>query len=154
MSIHICRLNFGQNFFEKGRRLADRNRCEFKLGPVSVTGTCLPIRRSPDQTNPGRDHAPKSTANAKRGQFPICPGEYAATGSDATGQGHRQRQFPFAAIVGCIDFRASNELIFDQGIGSPTVDSNYPFSCTRAGRNLKPINCAVVLIAYIGVFFY
>ena len=26
-------------------------------------------------------------------------------------------QFPFAAIVGCIDSRASNELIFDQGIG-------------------------------------
>jgi carbonic anhydrase len=31
----------------------------------------------------------------------------------ATGSG----QFPFAAIVGCIDSRASNELIFDQGIG-------------------------------------
>jgi len=26
-------------------------------------------------------------------------------------------QFPFATIVGCIDSRASNELIFDQGIG-------------------------------------
>ena len=31
----------------------------------------------------------------------------------ATGDG----QFPFAAIVGCIDSRASNELIFDRGIG-------------------------------------
>jgi len=31
----------------------------------------------------------------------------------ATGNG----QFPFATIVGCIDSRASNELIFDQGIG-------------------------------------
>mgnify|MGYP001814337988 FL=1 len=31
----------------------------------------------------------------------------------ATGSG----QFPFATIVGCIDSRASNELIFDQGIG-------------------------------------
>jgi carbonic anhydrase len=31
----------------------------------------------------------------------------------ATGSG----QFPFATIVGCIDSRVSNELIFDQGIG-------------------------------------
>jgi len=31
----------------------------------------------------------------------------------ATGDG----QFPIAAIVGCIDSRASNELILDQGIG-------------------------------------
>ena len=42
----------------------------------------------------------------------------------ATGGG----QFPFAAIVGCIDSRASNELIFDQGIGdifSARVAGNF-----------------------------
>ena len=42
----------------------------------------------------------------------------------ATGAG----QFPFAAIVGCIDSRASNELIFDQGIGdifSARVAGNF-----------------------------
>ena len=42
----------------------------------------------------------------------------------ATGDG----QFPFAAIVGCIDSRASNELIFDQGIGdifSTRVAGNF-----------------------------
>jgi carbonic anhydrase len=32
---------------------------------------------------------------------------------EATGNG----QFHFAAIVGCIDSRVPNELIFDQGIG-------------------------------------
>ena len=42
----------------------------------------------------------------------------------ATGGG----QFPFATIVGCIDSRASNELIFDQGIGdifSARVAGNF-----------------------------
>ena len=42
----------------------------------------------------------------------------------ATGSG----QFPFATIVGCIDSRASNELIFDQGIGdifSARVAGNF-----------------------------
>lgn len=42
----------------------------------------------------------------------------------ATGDG----QFPFAAIVGCMDSRASNELIFDQGIGdifSARVAGNF-----------------------------
>lgn len=42
----------------------------------------------------------------------------------ATGGG----QYPFAAIVGCIDSRASNELIFDQGIGdvmSARVAGNF-----------------------------
>ena len=37
-------------------------------------------------------------------------------------------QFPFATIVGCIDSRASNELIFDQGIGdifSARVAGNF-----------------------------
>ena len=59
----------------------------------------------------------------------------------ATGQG----QFPFAAIVGCIDSRASNELIFDQGIGdlfSARVAGNYinddilgalEFACALSG---------------------
>ncbi len=36
-------------------------------------------------------------------------------------------QFPFAAVVGCIDSRVSNELIFDQGIGD--------FFCTRVAGN-------------------
>lgn len=59
----------------------------------------------------------------------------------ATGDG----QFPFAAIVGCIDSRASNELIFDQGIGdlfSTRVAGNYinddvlgglEFACALSG---------------------
>lgn len=62
----------------------------------------------------------------------------------ATGDG----QFPFAAIVGCIDSRASNELIFDQGIGdifSSRVAGNFvnddmlgslEFACAAAGSKL------------------
>ena len=62
----------------------------------------------------------------------------------ATGDG----QFPFAAIVGCIDSRASNELIFDQGIGdifSVRVAGNFinddmlgslEFACAAAGAKL------------------
>ena len=62
----------------------------------------------------------------------------------ATGAG----QFPFAAIVGCIDSRASNELIFDQGIGdifSARVAGNFvnddilgslEFACAAAGAKL------------------
>ena len=59
----------------------------------------------------------------------------------ATGAG----QFPFAAIVGCMDSRASNELIFDQGIGdifSARIAGNFvddeilgslEFACAAAG---------------------
>jgi len=59
----------------------------------------------------------------------------------ATGDG----QFAFAAIVGCIDSRAPNELIFDQGIGdifSARVAGNFvnddilgslEFACAVAG---------------------
>jgi carbonic anhydrase len=62
----------------------------------------------------------------------------------ATGPG----QFPFAAIVGCIDSRASNELIFNQGIGdifSARVAGNFvnddmlgslEFACAAAGAKL------------------
>lgn len=62
----------------------------------------------------------------------------------ATGNG----QFPFAAIVGCIDSRASNELIFDQGIGdifSARIAGNFvnddilgslEFACAAAGARL------------------
>jgi carbonic anhydrase len=62
----------------------------------------------------------------------------------ATGDG----QFPFAAVVGCIDSRASNELIFDQGIGdifSARVAGNFinddmlgslEFACAAAGAKL------------------
>jgi len=62
----------------------------------------------------------------------------------ATGAG----QFPFAAIVGCIDSRASSELIFDQGIGdifSARVAGNFinddmlgslEFACAAAGAKL------------------
>jgi carbonic anhydrase len=57
-------------------------------------------------------------------------------------------QFPFAAIVGCIDSRASNELIFDQGIGdifSARIAGNFvnddilgslEFACAAAGAKL------------------
>jgi carbonic anhydrase len=62
----------------------------------------------------------------------------------ATGSG----QFPFAAIVGCIDSRASNELLFDQGIGdifSARIAGNFvnddilgslEFACAAAGAKL------------------
>ena len=62
----------------------------------------------------------------------------------ATGGG----QFPFAAIVGCIDSRVPNELIFDQGIGdifSARIAGNFvnddilgslEFACAAAGAKL------------------
>jgi carbonic anhydrase len=62
----------------------------------------------------------------------------------ATGAG----QFPFAAIVGCIDSRASNEFIFDQGIGdifSARIAGNFvnddilgslEFACAAAGAKM------------------
>jgi len=62
----------------------------------------------------------------------------------ATGSG----QFPYAAIVGCMDSRASNELIFDQGIGdifSARIAGNFvddeilgslEFACAAAGAKL------------------
>ena len=62
----------------------------------------------------------------------------------ATGDG----QFPLAAVVGCIDSRASNELTFDQGIGdifSVRVAGNFvnddmlgslEFACAAAGAKL------------------
>ena len=62
----------------------------------------------------------------------------------ATGGG----QFPFAAIVGCIDSRVPNELIFDQGIGdifSARIAGNFvndnilgslEFACPAAGARL------------------
>ena len=57
-------------------------------------------------------------------------------------------QYPFAVIVGCIDSRVSNELIFDQGIGdifSARVAGNFvnddilgslEFACAVAGAKL------------------
>ena len=57
-------------------------------------------------------------------------------------------QFPFAAIVGCIDSRAPNEMIFDQGIGdifSARVAGNFvnddilgslEFACALSGAKL------------------
>ena len=57
-------------------------------------------------------------------------------------------QFPFATIVGCMDSRASNELIFDQGIGdifSARIAGNFvnddilgslEFACAAAGAKL------------------
>ena len=65
----------------------------------------------------------------------------------ATGDG----QYPFAAVVGCIDSRVSNELIFDQGIGdifSARVAGNFvndgvlgslEFACAAAGAKLVVI---------------
>jgi carbonic anhydrase len=62
----------------------------------------------------------------------------------ATGGG----QFPFAAIVGCIDSRVPNELIFDQGVGdifSARIAGNFvnddilgslEFACAAAGAKL------------------
>jgi carbonic anhydrase len=57
-------------------------------------------------------------------------------------------QFPFAAIVGCMDSRVSNELVFDQGIGdlfSVRIAGNFvnddmlgslEFACAAAGVKL------------------
>jgi len=71
----------------------------------------------------------------------------------ATGAG----QFPFAAMVGCIDSRASNELIFDQGIGdifSARIAGNFvnddilgslEFACAAAGAKLIVVKLIVVL---------
>jgi carbonic anhydrase len=62
----------------------------------------------------------------------------------ATGGG----QYPFAAVVGCIDSRVSNELIFDQGIGdifSARIAGNFvnddilgslEFACAVSGAKL------------------
>lgn len=52
-------------------------------------------------------------------------------------------QFPFAAIVGCMDSRASNELIFDQGIGdlfSMRIAGNYIDDAVLGGLEFA---CAV-----------
>jgi carbonic anhydrase len=63
---------------------------------------------------------------------------------EVTGNG----QYPFAAIVGCIDSRVPNELIFDQGIGdifSTRVAGNFvnddilgslEFACALSGAKL------------------
>jgi len=57
-------------------------------------------------------------------------------------------QFPFAAILGCVDSRVPNELIFDQGIGdifSARIAGNFvnddilgslEFACAAAGAKL------------------
>jgi carbonic anhydrase len=57
-------------------------------------------------------------------------------------------QFPFAAIVGCVDSRVSNELIFDQGIGdifsvrvagnvvNDDILGSLEFACAAAGSKL------------------
>jgi carbonic anhydrase len=62
----------------------------------------------------------------------------------ATGSG----QFPYAAIVGCIDSRVATELVFDQGIGdifSARIAGNFvnddilgslEFACAAAGAKL------------------
>ena len=62
----------------------------------------------------------------------------------ATGEG----QFQFAAIVGCIDSRAFNELIFDRGIGdifyariagnfvNDDILGSLEFACAAAGAKL------------------
>ena len=60
----------------------------------------------------------------------------------------QQAQFPFAAIVGCIDSRESPQLIFDQGIGdifNVTIAGNFvnddivgslEFCCAASGARL------------------
>ena len=57
-------------------------------------------------------------------------------------------QFPFAAVVGCVDSRVPNELVFDQGIGdifSARIAGNFvnddllgslEFACAAAGAKL------------------
>lgn len=60
----------------------------------------------------------------------------------------RNGQFPFAAVLSCIDSRTSAELIFDQGLGdifsirlagnavSPEVLGSMEFACKVAGSKL------------------
>jgi carbonic anhydrase len=62
-------------------------------------------------------------------------------------------QFPFAAIVGCMDSRASNELIFDQGIGdlfSQRVAGNYVDDGILGGLEFACAVSGAKLIAVVG----
>ncbi len=76
----------------------------------------------------------------------------------------RTGQFPFATVLGCIDSRVSNELIFDQGIGdifSVRIAGNFvnrdilgsmEFACKISGTKLIVVlghtECGAVKGAY------
>jgi carbonic anhydrase len=67
----------------------------------------------------------------------------------ATGDG----QFPFAAIVGCIDSRAPNELIFDQGIGdvfSVRIAGNFVNDVKRGSLEFACAASSAKLIVVLG----
>lgn len=81
----------------------------------------------------------------------------------------RDGQFPFAAILSCIDSRTSAELIFDQGLGdvfSIRIAGNFvnedilgslEFACRAAGSKLVVVlghtNCGAIKGACDGVEF-
>lgn len=76
-------------------------------------------------------------------------------------------QYPFAAVLGCIDARVPPELIFDQGLGdifclrvagnviTPDVLGNLEFACNVAGARLILVlghtNCGAVIGALDGL---
>jgi len=78
-------------------------------------------------------------------------------------------QFPFAAILSCIDSRTSAELIFDQGLGdifsiriagnilNDDILGSMEFACKKAGSKLIVVlghtNCGAILGACEGVEF-
>ena len=100
-------------------------------------------RQSQAAMTPEKALAKLKEGNARFAKGQMLKRDYMAQ-VRATGEG----QFPFAAIVGCIDSRASNELIFDQGIGdifSARVAGNFvndellgslEFACAAAGAKL------------------
>lgn len=79
----------------------------------------------------------------------------------------RDGQFPFAAILSCIDSRTSAELIFDQGLGdifsirlagnvvTPEVLGSMEFACKLAGSKLVVVlghtRCGAIMGACDGV---
>jgi carbonic anhydrase len=100
-------------------------------------------RETQAATTPGKALQMLKDGNARFVQGKMLERDYMQQ-VKATGDG----QFPFAAVVGCIDSRASNELIFDQGIGdifSARVAGNFvnddmlgslEFACAAAGAKL------------------
>lgn len=67
-------------------------------------------------------------------------------------------QFPYAAVLSCLDSRVPTELIFDQGIGdifNARVAGNFvnddilgslEFACTRATAEGEPIGAKLILV--------
>jgi carbonic anhydrase len=84
----------------------------------------------------------------KEGNDRFVSGHAAARDLRAQQQATREAQYPFAAIVGCMDSRVPNEMVFDQGIGDvfsvrvagnivdPDVIGSIEYSTKAAGAKL------------------